>query len=65
MRTLTSLPTFKASSRAALVSNLRASYPIFVSAVVASVSKYHRLFFATDREKSSEYYNKFLTNVTL
>ena len=65
MRTLASLPTFKASSGAALVSNLRASYPVFVFAVVALVSKYHRQFFATDREKSSLYYNKFLTNVTL
>ena len=44
MRTLTYHPTFKASSRAALVSNLRASNPVFVFAVVASVSKYHRLF---------------------
>ena len=51
MRTLTSFPpTFKASSAAALVSNLRASNPELPTAVVSVVSKYHRLFFATDRE---------------
>ena len=45
MRTLTSLPTFKASSRAAFVSNLRASNPELPTAVESTVSKYHRLFF--------------------